>query len=216
MSKITHANVDQKKLFKIVANLIHVDDDTPLLPCDNYRPVSNMPYLSKKIGVIVARLSAHISEYHLCEPILSAHKPNHSVEMALVFVQNDILRAVDNQNIVIVLLLDFSAAFDTVDHDAVSHRVSHDVGVFQTALDWFKSYLNNRVQSVHSHCSTSPASNLTCGSLKVLYSLRSCSLLALLRVGSLKVLYSIRSCSLLALLRVGPSGSCTLSVDVLC
>ena len=164
---VTH---DSKRVLKIMSSQPEAstrtasDQDTPSLHkaiMSNYRPVSNMPYLSKKIGVIVARLSAHISEYHLCEPILSAHKPNHSVEMALVFVQNDILRAVDNQNIVIVLLLDFSAAFDTVDHDAVSHRVSHDVGVFQTALDWFKSYLNNRVQSVHSHCSTSPASNLS-------------------------------------------------------
>ena len=131
---------------------------------NNYRPVSNLPYLSKKIeGVIVARLSAHISEYHLCERSLSAYKPNHSVEMALVFVQNDILRAMDNQTIVIVLLLDLSAAFDTVDHDAMLHRLSHDVGVSQTALDWCVSYLSNTVQYVHSNCSTSPASTRTCG-----------------------------------------------------
>ena len=69
----------------------------------------------------------------------------------------------DNQNIVIMLLLDLSAAFDTVDHNVMLHRLSHDVGVDQTALNWFKSYLSDRVQSVHINGSTSPARPLTCG-----------------------------------------------------
>ena len=66
-----------------------------------YRPVSNLPYLSKIIEcVVAARLSAHMSEYNLVSPTsLSVYKPNHSVEMAFVCVQNDILRAVDNQDI---------------------------------------------------------------------------------------------------------------------
>ena len=69
----------------------------------------------------------------------------------------------DNQNIVIMLLLDLSAAFDTVDHNVMLHRLSHDVGVGQTALKWFKSYLSDRVQAVYVNGSTSPARPLTCG-----------------------------------------------------
>ena len=87
---------------------------------NNYRPVSTLPYLSKKIERAVdARLSAHISEYNLCEYNKSAYKPNHSVETVLVCVRDDIMRKTDNQNIVIMLLLDMSAAFDTVNHDVV-------------------------------------------------------------------------------------------------
>ena len=78
-----------------------------------------------------------MSEYNLCKPYESAYKPNHSVETILVCVQNDILRAPDNQNVAIMLLLDSSAAFDTVDHHLMLHRLLHDVGVIQTALDWF-------------------------------------------------------------------------------
>ena len=131
---------------------------------NNNRSVSKLPYLSKTIErVVAARLSAHMSECNLCVPNQCAYRPNHSVETALVCVQNDILRAMDNQNIVIMLLLDLSAAFDTVDHNVMLHRLSHDVGVGQTALNWFKSYLSDRVQAVHINGSTSPGRPLTCG-----------------------------------------------------
>ena len=131
---------------------------------NNYRPVSNLPYLSKTIErVVAARLSAHMSECDHCVSNQSAYKANHSVETALVCVQNDILRAMDNQNVVIMLLLDLLAAFDTVDHNVMLHRLTHDVGVGQTALKWFKSYMSDRVQAVHINGSTSPARPLTCG-----------------------------------------------------
>ena len=56
--------------------------------------MSYLLYLSKTIErVVAARLSAHMSEYNLCESNQSVYKPNHSVETALVCVQNDILRA---------------------------------------------------------------------------------------------------------------------------
>ena len=126
--------------------------------------MSNLPYLSKNTErVVAAKLSVHMSEYNLCEPNQSAYKPNHGVETALVCVQNDILLAMDNQNIVIMLLLDLSAAFDTFDRSVMLHRLSHDVGVVQTALDWFKSYLSDEVQSVHINGCTSSACTLTCG-----------------------------------------------------
>ena len=108
-------------------------------------------------------------ECNLCVPNQSAYKPNHSAETALVCVQNDILRAMDNQNIVIMLLLDLSAAFDTVDHNVMLPRLSHDVGVGQTALNWYKSYLSDIVQAVHINGSTSPARPLRVGFLKVPY-----------------------------------------------
>ena len=64
----------------------------------------------------------------------------------------------DTQNLVIMWLLDLSAAFDTVDHNVLLHRLSHAVGMVQTALD-----LSGIVQSVDINGSTSPACPLTCG-----------------------------------------------------
>ena len=66
------------------------------------------------------------------------------------------------QNVLIVVLLDLSAVFDTVDHEVMLHRLSHDVGLDQNALDWFRSYLTDRVQSVHICGATSPARHLAC------------------------------------------------------
>ncbi|KAI0225341.1 hypothetical protein LSAT2_023829, partial [Lamellibrachia satsuma] len=59
-----------------------------------------LPYLSKLIErVVVAKLSAHMSEHNLRTPYQSAYKPNNSVETALLCVQNDILKAMDNQKV---------------------------------------------------------------------------------------------------------------------
>ena len=85
--------------------------------------MSNLPHFSKTIErVVAARLSAHMFENNLRESKQSAYKPNHSIETALFYVQNDILLAIDNQNIVIISLLDLSAAFDTVDRSVLLHR----------------------------------------------------------------------------------------------
>ena len=131
-----------------VRPIIKKPEDKDIL--NNNRHVSNLPYLSKPIDrIVVARLSAHMSECNLCVPNQSAYNANHSVETALVCIQNDILRAMDNQNIVIMLLLDLLAAFDTVNHNSLLHRLSHAVGVGQTAFNWFKSYLSDRVQAFH-------------------------------------------------------------------
>ena len=107
----------------VFLNNIGIDIDPHSL--NNYRSISNLPYLSKIIGRVVAtKLSPHMFEYNLCEANQSAYKLNHSVETALVCVQNDILRAIDNQNIVIMLLLDLSAACDTVNHNVMLRTVT--------------------------------------------------------------------------------------------
>ena len=78
----------------------------------------------------------------------SAFKVLHSTETALLKVQNDILRAVDDNKSVILLLLDLSAAFDTVDHLILLSRLSHRFGIKGNALAWFDSYLKSRKQFV--------------------------------------------------------------------
>ena len=82
----------------------------------NIRPISNLKMVSKIIEKVVAvRLNRYLEENNLNEPLQSAYKQYHSCETALVRVQNDILLSIDNQQCVVLLLLDLSAAFDTVD-----------------------------------------------------------------------------------------------------
>lgn len=85
---------------------------------------------------------------NLQEPLQSAYKRFHSTETALLKVQNDILVAIDNQKCAVLLLLDMSAAFDTVDHELLLERMSKRFGIKGQVLKWFQSYLQNRTQAV--------------------------------------------------------------------
>ena len=115
----------------------------------NYRPVSNLSYLGKTIErVALARLTPFLQQHHLNEPYQSAYRAQHSTETALLRVQNDLLCAMDKGKITLLVLLDLSAAFDTVDHKTLLHRMEHRIGINSTALSWFDSYLSKRQQSV--------------------------------------------------------------------
>ena len=84
----------------------------------NYRPVSNLAFLSKLIErVIAAQLVEHFVNNNLMDIFQSAYREAHSTETALLKVQNDILMAIDKGNVVLLVLLDLSAAFDTIDHE---------------------------------------------------------------------------------------------------
>ena len=112
----------------------------------NYRPVQNLSFLSKVIERVVAQqLTAHMRENNLHEQMQSAYRQNHSTETALLKVHSDILSAVDNGCVVVIVLLDdLTAAFDTIDHGILLRRLSHRFGVTGAALDWLRSYLADR------------------------------------------------------------------------
>ena len=81
----------------------------------------------------------------------------------LVKVHNDIVSAIDNQSYIILLLLDLSAAFDTVDHKILLQRLSCRFGIDGKALRWFDSYPENRKQVVNVKGTTSCSKDLRCG-----------------------------------------------------
>ena len=75
----------------------------------NYRPVSNLSYISKLLERVVAgRLTDYMTENNLHEHLQSAYKPGHSTETALVKVQNDILTSIDQHGVVIQVNLDMT------------------------------------------------------------------------------------------------------------
>ena len=130
----------------------------------NYRPVSNLPYLSKLIEkVVVKRLNAHMTTHNRHEYFQSAYRSFHSTETALLRVHNDLLQAVDNKQCIYLVLLDQSAAFDTVEHNILLSRLDKSVGVTGSALDWCRSYFADRSQSIHVLGVPSVPRPLTCG-----------------------------------------------------
>ena len=110
----------------------------------NYRPVSNLSFISKILEKIVAnRLQAHIKNNHLCNPLQSAYMKHHSTESALLKVHNDIIISMDKGEVTALALLDLSAAFDTIDHATLTDRLSDWYGISGQAHIWFSSYLQN-------------------------------------------------------------------------
>ena len=89
--------------------------------------------------------------------------PGHSIKTALLHVGKDILRAVDREEAVILVPLDLSAAFDTVDYDVLLERLQHRIGVGGTALHWFRAYLRGRHQTATIDGKTSSQSQLSYG-----------------------------------------------------
>ena len=130
----------------------------------NYRPVSNLPFLSKILEKIVCnRLIEHININSLYEPLQSAYRKGHSTETALVKVHNDILMNLDSNRGVVLFLLDLSAAFDTIDHSQMIQRLENRIGIKATALEWFSSYLEGRTQAVYIEGHTSESISLHFG-----------------------------------------------------
>ena len=116
----------------------------------NYRPVSNLTYISKLIEkVVVKRLNSHMTLNNLHEYFQSAYRPCHSTVSALLKVVNDLLQAVDGKQCCFLVLLDLSAAFDTVEHDVLLQRFQETVGIHGSALNWCRSYFADRTQSVN-------------------------------------------------------------------
>ena len=93
----------------------------------------------------------------------SAYRANHSTETALLSLFDDLLTTADAGDASALLLLDLSAAFDTVDHGILLKRLSRYFGLSDSALAWFRSYLSGRTQSVQIENFTSSAASLPCG-----------------------------------------------------
>jgi hypothetical protein len=130
----------------------------------NYRPVSNLPFLGKVTEKAATKqIQSHTDEHGLEEKFQSAYKALHSTETALLRVHNDILCHIDAGKGVILVLLDLSAAFDTIDHTILVDRLSQTIGIEGSAKDWFKSYLSDRHQAVNIDGITSKPKDLPYG-----------------------------------------------------
>ena len=128
----------------------------------NFRPVSNLSFVSKLIErAISEQLNKHAKKTGNLEPFQSAYRENHSTETALLWVKTDLLNALDNKEITCLVLLDLSAAFNTIKIDYLLNRLRYHFGTTGMALKWFEEYLTDHKQEViipdstkhnNSHC----------------------------------------------------------------
>ncbi len=111
----------------------------------NYRPISHLSFLSKLIErVVKQRLTHHLSANDLLNSFQSAYTKHHSTESTLLAVHDHIIKAMSQQQITALCLLDLSAAFDTIDHSILIYRLSSWFGLNGTVLSWLQSYLSSR------------------------------------------------------------------------
>ena len=115
----------------------------------NYQPVSGLSFLSKLVERVVAsQIRSHIDSNNLGNTFQSAYKAGHSTETTLLCIQNEIHLSLSKGMPTALVLLDLSAAFDTIDHDTLLACLSTRFGFTGYVLRWFTSYLLDRFQSV--------------------------------------------------------------------
>ena len=130
----------------------------------NYRPVSNLSFISKLCEKIVARrMHSYLDSHDLLNPFQSAYRRHHSTETALLRVHNDLVSDIGNKKMAVLLLLDLSSAFDTVDHQILLDRLQNRYGINANALAWFRAYLKDRSRYVSVMGSNSASVMLTTG-----------------------------------------------------
>ena len=134
------------KLANVIPTIKKPDFDKSLLA--SYRPISHLSYISKVLERVVAiQLNDYILSNKILNKFQSAYTKNKNTETALVYIINFLQRASFNKHSSVIILLDLSAAFDTLDHSTLMLRLQ-SIGINGTALEWFKSYLQNRSFSI--------------------------------------------------------------------
>jgi hypothetical protein len=130
----------------------------------NYRPISNLTFLSKLLERAVhEQLTSYISANNLLPDEQSAYRKYRSTETAVLRVLSDAFDAADRGLVTLIGFLDLSAAFDTVDHRILLDRLNHSFGVEDVALRWTASYLERRSQFVRFCGSVSSTAYVSAG-----------------------------------------------------
>ena len=128
----------------------------------NYRPVSNLSFISKLVEkCALKQFIQHCDDQNLIPDYQSAYRSGYCTETALVKIRNDILCSFEKQHASTLIVMDLSAAFNTVDHQILLDVLENRFGITGTALSWFRTYLEPRFCKVCVNKSYSKLQDLT-------------------------------------------------------
>ena len=114
----------------------------------DFRPISLLIAFSKIIEKLAAKqMKTYLIENNFLDKFQSAYKEKHSTTTALVEITDHIFKAMDNSEITILVLLDYSKAFDCANHKLILAKLK-SFGFNKSSLNWINSYLSNRSQQV--------------------------------------------------------------------
>ncbi len=134
----------------------------------NFRPISKLSFISKVLEKnVLGQLNDLLKRNNIFDRFQSGFRAGHSTapraEQSILRVSNDIFRGVESGSRVDLLLLDLTAAFDTVDHDILVACLKNHISFQGLALNWFSSYLEDRTFSVSLGDYSSSTAPLVCG-----------------------------------------------------
>ena len=143
-----------------------LDTDRP----SNYRPISNLNNISKLLeSLFLSCIQHHVSTCSHFNPYQSAYRRNNSTKTPLLLIADQIFNSIEHRDSTLLVLLDLSAAFNTIDHHILLDRLHSSFGICNTVDDWLSSYLGIRKQfvslghsrSITNTCTTSNATGIS-------------------------------------------------------
>ena len=150
LAKMINKSFDEGKFPKMLktARVVPIHKEGSKTDVANYRPISLLSSFSKIYEKLMhKRLLTFLDHNEVLFENQYGFRPGRSCEHALLNAQNTILNSLNKNEVALLLLIDFSKAFDMVDHDILLNKLYH-YGVRGIAHKWFKSYLENRKQFV--------------------------------------------------------------------
>ena len=146
-----------------IANVVPLYQSGDPMLFNNYRPVSLLCILSKVFEKFMySRLLNFLNHYKVLISNQFGFRKSHSSYMALMVMIDSLTNALENGDYVIGILLDFSKAFDTVNHKVLLDKLYH-YGIRDNDLQWFQSYLTERQQFVTYNGDSSHKKTIKCG-----------------------------------------------------
>ena len=146
-----------------IANVVPIYKSGDEMVFSNYRPVSVLPVFSKLLERLVYnRLISHINDNKLLYEYQFGFQKGKSTHLAIMMLVDKITEALDQGESVVGVFLDFSKAFDTVDHNILLQKMDK-YGITGVELQWFEDYLSNRMQYVTYNNHKSSHEKIHCG-----------------------------------------------------
>ena len=129
----------------------------------NFRPVSILPVISKILEkVIFDQLESYLKANNLTYQYQSGFRPSFSTDTCLIYLTDYIKKEMSLGRYTGMVLIDLQKAFDTVNHQILKNKLS-SIGLCNSAISWFDSYLSERHQCVNVNGTSSSAMEISCG-----------------------------------------------------